>query len=317
MSDQEFLRKLRYILYVIPTDVNCIRAQRLVPKQARIFVQDISQLPTRPQFLNGVPFLVRLDDDKMFRGSEALQELQRYWKLLDAHFNLESEPSMKVGYLNGPNAANVAVSYPLIAPGAPPPPSVVVMQQPSTLTLVQPQQPTAVGPTPFLPLPQPNINTDGVIQQTTLNAPAVPQGVPGFPVDPLQQALQQQQRKKVDPNTVIPLPPRQDDPNAPLNFNPLHQNIGGGVAPGALPPPTGGGTTPAIGPPVQLQVPQQPQQPQQPPPLPVMTPPPPLRPTRTTGRNRATGPQAAATVSPPPSIVIQGVTESPEESGDE
>lgn len=206
---EQDLGKLKYILYVLPTDLNCIRAQRLVPKQSRIIVQDIRTLPSKPAFIDGVPFLVRLEDDKMFRGSAALQEMQRYYKFLDAHFNLDAAegPVVKVGYVSG-TASPAQVTFPLTpAPSA---------------TAATTAAPPLTAP-PQLPLPPPNLNADGLVimpQQPT--EPSVAMQPPPANVKP-----------KTNVTAILDLPPPQD-PTAPLPFNPLRQESNSGFAPGSL-----------------------------------------------------------------------------------
>jgi len=223
VDQQQDINKLRYILYV-STDVNSIRAQRLVPRQARIAVQNVHLLPSKPAFIDGVPFLVRLEDDKMFKGSAALQELQRYWKFLDTHFALEDlGNSLKVGYVNGSTGRDGAsFAFPLTQTG-----TNVVQQQPPQIQQSQQQQPIVIQQLPeMLALPPPNINT--VITPASSNT-----------VQTLQQNQQNQQQPlqqqpRVKGEGIMPLPPPQDTNTETLDFNPLRQQSSSGYAYGAL-----------------------------------------------------------------------------------
>jgi len=263
------LTKLKYILYV-STDAASIRAQRLVPRNSRIAVQNVHQLPSKPEFINGVPFLVRLEDDKMFPGSAALQELQRYWKFLDAHFLLDD--TTRVGYVSSSNPSSFA--FPLTSPGeiqplpSPPPQQFVhssLPQQPLALPPQQqqpspsqfthsslPQQPLAPPPpqqqantvyTPpgMIPLPPPNISVstqgqqqgDGLVSLTpqSFQKSAIMNATPGSQAVDMAPPVP----IKIKSIGIIPMPPPQD-PNAPnTNFNPLHQQVQSGYAPNALP----------------------------------------------------------------------------------
>jgi hypothetical protein len=240
------VNKLRYILYVIPGDGNCIRAMRLVPKQARIAVQNIQQLPSKPGFIDGIPFLVRLEDDKFFRGSFALQELQRYVTFLELHFNLDLEAISKVSMVTPGSGGLPMGGFPLTTPDAP-------VQAAAPTYLPQPaapptyNNPSVQGPLPgatfmpppanppqysqnsapgMLPLPPPNMNFDGTT--APMNAPqgmGAPPPVatmglnsnPGLP-PPLPT------RNRTNPNMIMALPPPQD-PNAPQPaINPFATN---------------------------------------------------------------------------------------------
>jgi len=209
------LSKLQYILYVSPGDSNCIRACRLVPKKSRIFIQNVHLLPTPwPRFLDGVPLLIRLKDDKMFRGSSALEELQRYWQFLELHFSLESDGgrAFKVGFIdpNNSNNSRDTYSFPLTLQNlnqTGPPTQTGPSQNGQT---GKPSQ-TVQSPPTMLPLPPPNIRVDG---SQLLDSGNGSLGNPG----PLQQPPPPKQKGV----RLLPLPPPQD-PTGPsaLDFNPL------------------------------------------------------------------------------------------------
>lgn len=81
------LSKLQFILYERADDPNCIRLKSLIPHNMRIAVQDISKLPGKlPVWLTGVPYLIRLQDDKHFPGSLAFQELYRILEFYNKYF---------------------------------------------------------------------------------------------------------------------------------------------------------------------------------------------------------------------------------------
>ena len=238
------VNKLRYILYVIPGDANCIRAMRLVPKQARIAVQNIQQLPSKPNFIDGIPFLVRLEDDKFFRGSLALQELQKYVQFLQLHFNLDLDAISKVSMVT-PGGGLPIGGFPLTAPDAPVVPSTSMLpQQPATMinagvlgggTLpppaLQPQpqmnQPFPPNPAPgMLPLPPPNMNFDGITTtpaSMTAQTPTSNVANMGLNstanVPPLLPT-----RHRTNPNVIMPLPPPQDPNAPPPALNPFATN---------------------------------------------------------------------------------------------
>ncbi len=299
--DQQDLKKLKYILYIVPDDLNCIRAQRLVPRQARIRVQNVRLLPSKPLFLDGVPFLIRLADDRMFKGTDALQELKRYWTFLDSVFVLDAEPdtTLKVGYVSSAPGTSIGVAFPLTAPDAPPPaqqqqqqpvapPATFSPQQP----MVQPQQqqvptlpPMATVAPQMLPLPPPNMGFDGVVQApqaaqlTSQQNVPVQGGVAGLSLNTAPAGLPPPLPSRIKPaaNAILPLPPPQDPSAlaAPLNFNPLHVNSNAGYSPEALTAPTQQPVQ--TQPPLALPLQQQPQfQPTQMPVQPQFQQPPPM-----------------------------------------
>lgn len=263
-NSNDVMRKLRYVLYVLPSDLNCIRAVRLVPKAARIAIQDITQLPgypqSKPAFLTGVPYLYRLPDDKSFLGSEALQELQRYVTFLDQHIYIDMDITPNkvelagtgtgAGFIVTPSALPAFATTPtpqyVTTPGTvAPTPAPQYVTTPGTIAPTPaPQYITTPGaiaptmtptPTPTMPmsmppntmigLPPPNLNQDGSIisnPSPLAQAPAPTLGAPPpSPFLPMPPPIPG--RHKVDPNRLLPMPPPQD-PNAPLNFNPLASN---------------------------------------------------------------------------------------------
>jgi len=211
--------KLQYVLYVSMNSEPCQRAIKLVPENSRIHVQDYTLLPSKPQFLQAVPHLVRLADEQHFKGTQALIELQRYVKILEKHFVLSVDPNyLHPAYIKYPISNNTASfnnlntyntlsqpQQPMAQFQAPPPP-------PQQQSMAQYQPPQFQAPPPQQPMAQ------APSQPSQFQAPPPPQNNHELPMPP-PQFSQIPQRKKAP--TLLPMPPPQQDPNAPLPFNPL------------------------------------------------------------------------------------------------
>jgi hypothetical protein len=249
--------KLKYILYVLPTDLNCIRAMRLVPKMSRIVIQDIQVLPAKPQWLTGVPALARLEDEQIFMGSKALLELQRYVKFLDAHFIFDSSVdfgtkvsfvSPKVPFSMGPvndpafplvasSAMNLAQPSSM-APSTPMAPLAMSMaqpvySQPPPTPLAMNMAPLAPVAQPILPPQPPTLGVDGTPLDPSFNplrsgntAPSAPVPSGGSFLNPPPPPNIVIRNKEVL-NTIQPLPAPQDPLSSPPpTFNPLRDTTG-------------------------------------------------------------------------------------------
>lgn len=192
------ISKLRYILYVKRTDINSIRAMRLVPKNARIAVQDVDELGSRPGFLTGVPTLVRMEDDEILSGTNALTELRRYVKFLDSHFYLPDISSNN-------NNSKIAIVQP----------QPITANQAPVLSTTNQTQPITANTQAQMTMPPPNLDLTGNMVQ--LQSPSQ------LPIPPANIALP----SKVDPNVILPMPSAPSaaadfkEMVAPPNFDPF------------------------------------------------------------------------------------------------
>jgi len=194
-----------YILYIKPDHESSIRAMRLVPRGSKIAVQDVNKLTYTPQWLTGVPFLVKPSTGEMFPGAACLQTLQKYVEMLGRHMVLEftafDAPLVAPLLPRGSDPAGYPVVQPMnVTPQSRP------LQPPQQATIAQ-QPPQQVQTAVTYAQPQPQ-------QPDNLNKSVQPLGTPpSQPVQPVQQP--QPPKPKSNPNVIQGLPPPNIDPNQP------------------------------------------------------------------------------------------------------
>ena len=66
------------VLYVKPGDPVSMQAQQMVGDFQEILVQDVTQINQRPQWLSGVPTVVKVSDNTVYTGIHAFQILSSY-----------------------------------------------------------------------------------------------------------------------------------------------------------------------------------------------------------------------------------------------
>lgn len=214
----------QYILYIRDRDPSGQTARTMVPLRLRIVVQDIDELLVKsggrlPEWLNGVPMLVKPSTREIWRGSQALTVLKAYIDSLSQHVIFEyptrfDTPGQQLLQAQMPVQPPIEGFSPITSTPVQPGmqlPQQLPQQIPQQLLQQQPQQQQPQQQQPFFPqLQQPPMQP---IMQ-------FPQQFP-----PQQQQPQQQQQpkrpSKAQANQIQPLPPPDMTPMNSLTGPPM------------------------------------------------------------------------------------------------